>query len=169
MSRSSTLAGQAVWYWRDGVCGLLTGLAFFLAVLMLRPTLLQLWNFILSQWGSAVGLAMPAPDASPPSTVLLVSTALVVVGLYAWAGQWHERLYPLRVLVRALCLVQASACLFFAWAPAHFPHAVEQHLKGLLWMGAGLLTIVPLMLALGWGLLPLPWGRRLWATLLVAV
>lgn len=140
-----------------------------LAIVLLRPTLMRLWQAVVQTWSEAAALPAltHATVLPPPSTALLLGTTTAVLALYALAGRWHERLHPLRVLVRALCLIQASACLFFAWTPALFPYGIEQHLTGLLWMGADLLTALPLMLMLGWGMLKLPWSLRVLGSLLV--
>lgn len=153
----------APWRWRDGLWGLLIGAGWSLALFALQPRLLQAWNAVVTLWSQPLGLALtPLPqDAPPPSETLLLTTTALVALLYVLAGHWHERYQPLRVVVRALCLVQGSACLFFAWVPARFPYAVHQHLSGLLQMGADFITTVPLMLAIGWGVLHLPWHLKL--------
>mgnify|MGYP000004489552 CR=1 FL=1 len=99
--------------------------------------------------------------AAPPSETLLLTTTVVVALLYGVAGRWHERYQPLRVVVRAMCLVQGSACVFFALVPARFPWSVQQHLSGLMQMGADFVLVMPWMLAVGWGLLNLPWRLKL--------
>ncbi len=159
----------APWRWRDGFWGLLLGAGWSLALWALQPQLLQLWHDVVDLWSQPLGLGLsPLPqDAAPPSQELLLSTTALVALLYVAAGRWHERYQPLRVVVRAMCLVQGSACLFFAWFPARFPYAVHQHLSGLLQMGADFLMTVPLMLALGWGVLNLPWRLKLLGPLLV--
>lgn len=158
----------APWRWQDGVGGLLTAAGLFALMLWLRPGLLQGWEQLVTLWSEATGLFPTGiqPVLAPPSTALLVGTSASLIVLYAWAGRWHERYHPLRVLVRALCLVQASACLYFAWAPARFPYAVDLHLRSLMLMGADFLTVMPWMLMLGWGLLNLPWSLRLGGSLL---
>ena len=153
----------APWHWRDGLWGLLIGAGWSLALWSLQPQLLQGWHTVVNLWGQALGLALGplAQDAAPPSQALLLTTTVMVALLYALAGHWHERYQPLRVVVRAVCLVQGSACVFCAWVPARFPYAVHQHLSGLLQMGADFLMTVPFMLALGWGVLHLPWHLKL--------
>lgn len=156
-------ARLAPWRWQDGMTGLMTGAALLGLLLWERPALMQLWQRVLEGWRSAAGLsgAHGPQTLQPPSTGLLLLTTAGVLGLYALSGRWHERLRPMRAVVRALCIVQASACLFFAWAPARFPYSVDQHLNGLLQLGADFLTMTPLMLTLGWGLLRLPFALRL--------
>ena len=169
MNATAPTSGLPAWRWRDGAFGLLTASVLMLAIVLLRPTLMRLWQAVVQTWSEAAALPAltHATVLPPPSTALLLGTTTAVLALYALAGRWHERLHPLRVLVRALCLIQASACLFFAWTPALFPYGIEQHLTGLLWMGADLLTALPLMLMLGWGMLKLPWALRVLGSLLV--
>ena len=158
----------APWRWRDVLWGLLLGLGLCLLLLLLRPQVLQAWQALLAWWFDALGISGTARDTPPPSAGMLQVTGTAVLGLYALAGLWHERYRPLRVVVRALCLVQASACVFFALAPAQFPWAVDQHLASMLQMNADFLSLVPLMLALGWGVLNLPWRLKLLGPLAVA-
>ena len=169
MTHSTGESLLAPWRWRDGAQGLLTGVGLFLALLAARPWLVQGWQAVVDWWSDATGLVALGQEQrlAPPSPALLLGTTAAVLLLYALAGRWREPLHPLRVLVRALCLIQASACLFFAWAPSRFPYAVGQHLSGLLWTGADLLTLMPLMIMLGWGLLRLPWALRLLGSLSV--
>ncbi len=159
----------APWRWRDGASGLLLGAGLSLGLLAWRQEVLQVWAWVVSGWSEALGLATLPQDAAPPSAGLLLATSMGVALLYVLAGRWHERWQPLRVVVRALCLVQASACLFFALVPARFPYAAHQHLTGLMQMGADFLLVIPLMLALGWGLLNLPWRLKVFGPLLVLV
>lgn len=161
--------GLAPWRWHDGALGLLTAAGLFVLTLWLRPVLLQGWQQLMGLWADATGLPGPHIQQvlTPPSTLLLVGTSAAVIGLYAWAGRWPERYHLWRVLVRALCLVQASACLYFAWTPARFPYAPDLHLRSLLQMGADFITVIPWMLMLGWGMLNLPWMLRLGGSLLV--
>ena len=155
--------------WTDGLQGLLVGAALSGLLLALRPQLLHGWEAIMQFWSLRLGLPGLQAQATlaPPSSGLLLGVSAAVLGLYALAGRWPEHLHPLRVLVRALCLVQASACLYFAWAPSRFPYAVDQHLRAVLEMGADMLMAMPLMLTLGWGLLRLPWALRLAGSLSV--
>lgn len=169
MTRTTSVAGSqlAPWHWQDGVSGLVLGAGLSLTLLALRPDVLRAWTWVVAWWSEALGLSGLPQDAPPPSAGLLLATSAAVALLYAQAGRWHERWQPLRVVVRALCLVQASACLFFALVPARFPYAAHQHLASLMQMGADFLLVIPLMLALGWGLLNLPWRLKLFGPLVV--
>lgn len=163
-AQASAVAGQlAPWRWRDGLSGMLVGAGLFLVLLVLQPGLLTFWAQTLALWSEALALgpAGASQVTSPPSTALLLGTAASVSGLYLLAGRWHEHWQPLRVVVRALCLVQGSACVFFALVPARFPWSVQQHLSGLMQMGADFVLVMPWMLAVGWGLLNLPWRLKL--------
>lgn len=163
------LSQLAPWRWHDGLFGLLTGGLWSLALLALRPWLEKAWQALMDLWSRPLGLdaASLARELHPPSMGLLLATSAVVLALYVVSGRWHERLQPLRILVRGLCLVQGSACVFFLFFPAHFPYAIGQHLSNQLDMGGDFLLTLPVMLAVGWGVLHLPWHLRLLGTLLV--
>ena len=74
---------------------------------------------------------------------------------------------PLKYFVRILCVVHASAILFFAWAPAPFPYGVEDHVLALTSSGYFLLLSIPLMLALGYYVLRVPLAVKLTHTALI--
>lgn len=156
------------WRWHDGLIGLLTGAGLSLAMYVLRPQLLQGWQFLNDfwrqrlQWPSVESALMP-----PPSHTLLGLTGAATLGIWAWSGRWAEHLWPVRVMARGLCLVQGSACAFFALAPARFPYGLGQHLDTLAWLGAEFMVAIPLMLCLGWGVLRLPWTLQLLGPLAV--
>mgnify|MGYP000090073921 CR=1 FL=1 len=158
----------APWRWRDGLGGLWLGACTSVLVLLLRPQWLQGWQGILAFWRARLGLDLGAAGTMPvPSGQLLLATATAVALGWWLAGRWPERRWPLRAVVRGLCVVQASACLFFALAPARFPYGLSQHLDTLLTLGSEFMVIVPLMLGLGWGVLRLPWQLKLLGPLAV--
>lgn len=172
MSMHTTIRGEgalAPWRWHHAAIGLLLGALPSWALWQGREALLGFWSVVMVFWDGALGLQLARlPDlVQAPSALLTGSTALMTGLLFVAAGLWPEHWRPWRVVVRGLCLVQAGACLFFAWLPAHFPHAVQQHLDGLLQMGADLLLLMPWMLTFGWGLLNLPWRLRLLGPLAV--
>lgn len=158
----------APWRWRDGLIGLLLGASLSLSLVMLRAELLQLWQAVILFWRLRLGLPVLENAIMPvASGTLLAITSAAAVLAWTWSGTWHERLWPARVMVRAMCLVQGSACAFFALAPARFPYGLGQHLQTLLWLGAEFMVAIPLMLCLGWGVLRLPWTLKLMAPLAV--
>ena len=110
----------APWRWQDGVGGLLTAAGLFALMLWLRPGLLQGWEQLVILWSEATGLFPTGiqPVLAPPSTALLVGTSASLIVLYAWAGRWHERYHPLRVLVRATTTMSPDAYHFSVNHPA---------------------------------------------------
>lgn len=172
MNMQTTIRSEgalAPWRWHDAAVGLLLGALMSLGLWHGREALLALWSVVMQFWDQALelGLASLPARVQAPSALLNGATALLAALLFGVAGLWPEHWRPWRVVVRGLCLVQASACLFFAWLPAHFPHAVQRHLDGLLQMGADLLLLMPWMLTFGWGLLNLPLRLRLLGPLAV--
>ena len=145
-----------------------------------RTELMQGWQNLLDFWLQALGLPLQLglqTDLHPGSTRLIglrpdditpvpslqaLGLTALATGLAWWApSRWPDRLLPLRVLVRALALVQGAALLFLLLLPAQFPYTLTSHLSTLLNLGYGFLLAVPVLLALGWGLLPLPSWQRL--------
>ena len=154
----------AAWRWRDGLLGVLTGLLTTAAVVMLRAQWLAWAQGIVSFWHSHMGLPpLSGISASPPSGALVLGTTAAVALIWTVSGTWPEHRWPLRAVLRGLCLVQASACLFFALVPAQFPYTLNQHLDALWMQGSQFLVFVPLMLCMGWGVLRLPWALKLLA------
>ena len=147
-----------------------------------RTELLQGWQDLLESWLQALGLPLQLglqagtaqliglrpDDVTPaPSLQALGFTALCVVLAWWGSARWPDRMLPLRVLVRALALVQAAALLFLLLLPAQFPYTLTTHLSTLLNLGYGFLLAVPVLLALGWGVLAVPLWQRLCVPLAV--
>lgn len=133
----------------------------------LKPSLMHFWQTVMSFWAAHLGgtlapLALRLDSAAPwvgqsdgtsiPSNESLLWTWLGLFALWGITLLLSDRLHPLRVFVRALCLIQASACLFFMLAPASFPYTLSRHSQALLDMGYGLMLATGPMLALGWGI-----------------
>jgi hypothetical protein len=145
-----------------------------LITLALKTTLMRWWTDVVTGWSALMELpmaafAMGARDsrmwATPldgtflPSGQALAWTCLGLVGLWVFTHLLSDRLHPVKVIIRGLCLIQASACIFFMVSPARFPYTLTQHVQSLLEMGYGLMLATGPMLALGWGILtpsPLP-------------
>ena len=147
-----------------------------------RLQLLLLWQQLLSSWALALalplqwqtlGAAGAAADALQligsslddgtmlPSLWGLAGTALAGMLLWLASARLPDAWLPLRVLLRALLLVQAIALFFVVLWPAQFPYTLGSHLSTLLNLGYGFLLAVPVLLALGWGVLALPLWQRL--------
>lgn len=145
--------------------------------LLLKPHVMALWNNLIGFWADRLGLSLSAGalgmDTAPVLTRGSDGTALPsrLTLLWTWVGLalvwvsshfFSDRFHPLKILLRALCLIQASACLFFMFAPASFPYTVTRHVHALLDLGYGLMLASGPLLALGWGVLqPALWTRVL--------
>jgi len=138
------------------------------ATLFMKPGLVGFWDSVISFWATRLQLPLIASviNASDPglwstqtdgtvmpSSLTLMWTWLGVFSLWGMTHFFSDRFHPLKVTLRALCLLQGTACTFFMLAPASFPYTVTQHMHALLDMGYGLMLAVGPMLALGWGIL----------------
>lgn len=137
--------------------------------LSMKPWLMNFWDAVTSFWASRLGLPMvalgiqtghpgewatsTADGTFMPSSLTLMWTWLGLLGLWGMSHFFSDRFHPLKVTLRALCLIQGTACAFFMLAPASFPYTVSKHTHALLDMGYGLMLAVGPMLALGWGIL----------------
>lgn len=148
--------------------------------LQAQPLLYGFWQEVITRWSALLGLSLSgttqahhtrllwavAEDGTRvPSSQTLWLTSAGLLLLWAVAGQFSDRFHPLRVGLRALCLIQASACAFFWWSPASFPYTLTRHAHTLLDMGYGFMLATGPMLALGWGILQVP----LWSKLVAPV
>jgi hypothetical protein len=146
------------------------------ALWWLRPTLMGAWYDIIGWWaprlhmalahtsadaGAAVLAELAAEPASfmPTPAIGMTTTVLVIL---AWvATYWlNDRALPLKYVVRVLCAIQASALLYFLAVPAQFPYTVAGHLESTLSAGYSVMLTLPVLLALGWGVLRLPLRQK---------
>lgn len=133
----------------------------------LKPALAAFWQTVIAFWGDRLGgrwaqlplelsgptiWSVPNDGTTLPSSSTLLWTWLGVCAVWTASLWLSDRFHPLKVFVRALCLVQGCACLFFMWSPSSFPYTLSRHVQALLDMGYGLMLATGPMLALGWGL-----------------
>lgn len=158
---------------------LLTSVPLALTILI-KPQLMGFWRSIIALWSSVLGMpwietaiagnavlaTVPQSDGSfMPSSLTLNLTWLGLASLWGVSHFFQDRFYPLKVMLRGLCLIQASACIFFMLAPADFPYTVTRHMNTLLDMGYSLMLAAGPMLALGWGILKHPLAPKIIAPL----
>jgi hypothetical protein len=146
------------------------------ALLAAKTELMAVWHSVMLWWSERLALPLAlertgdttslewqvsytgalVPD---PSTGVLTAAAVIA----AFASTWwmSDRQVPLKYLVRTLCVVQASALLFFMFTPNRFPYTMTGHLSALLNAGFYLMLAMPLLLALGWGVLRVPLHQKL--------
>lgn len=135
--------------------------------LVCLPWVCRLWGFILStgirmlplraelglaerQLAPYLRVAVPYPRMDPvlPSAGQWLAACAATLSLFAASFLFSQKLLPLKYLLRAILLVQASALLYFALLPARFPHTPDSYLEGLVVSGIGLISTVPLLFAL---------------------
>lgn len=131
-----------------------------------RPALFAVWQAVIAWWAARLGL-MPETASLLPGPVTGVLTAAGVMGAFAATYWMPERMTPVKYLVRTLCVVQASALLYFMVMPSRFPYTVDGHLQAMLTSGSYLMLAIPVLLALGHGVLRMPLGEKLLAPALM--
>lgn len=146
------------------------------ALLALKPQLMAAWHGTMLWWSERLalplGLVRTGDTASlewlvgytgalVPDPITGVVTAAVVIAAFASTWWMSDRQVPLKYLVRTLCVVQASALLFFMFSPNRFPYTMTGHLAAMLNAGFYLMLAMPLLLALGWGVLRVPLYQKL--------
>ena len=146
-------------------------------VLVLHQPLHTFWQWTLSTWSRLLGLSDMGwretgeawrpldPGALAPSSATLALSFGVILLIWLASGRLSDRFYPLKVTLRALCLIQLTASLYFWLSPASFPYTLSAHLNALLTMSHGFMLAIAPMLALGMGVLHLPWKHKLLAPL----
>lgn len=146
------------------------------ALLAVRPQLMDAWQSVMLWWSQRLGLPLELVRTGDntslewlvsytgslvPTPLTGVLTAAAVIGAFASTWWMSDRQVPLKYLVRTLCVVQASALLFFMFTPDRFPYTMTGHLSAMLNAGFYLMLAMPLLLALGWGVLRVPLHQKL--------
>lgn len=154
-----------------GLQWLILSAAPVLLLWILQERLMAFWQWVVSAWSGALGLALSTRlsaqgdaliwtatgDGSfAPSLTHIATTAVLAVAVWLWSARFSDRFHPLKISLRALCLIQWSACLFFWLTPASFPYTISSHASALMGMGFGFMLAIGPMLALGWGILRTP-------------
>jgi hypothetical protein len=83
------------------------------------------------------------PDLRTWSLVCAV-TLLLFTGTFFLSKQ----LVPVIYLARGILLIQATSLIYFALWPTSFPHTPDSYMEALVASGIGLISVVPLLLAL---------------------
>lgn len=145
-------------------------------LLALRRPLMAAWHEVMLWWSEQLALPLELvrtgdtatlewqvsyTGALVPGPVTGVLTAAGVIAAFASTWWMSDRQIPLKYLVRTLCVVQGSALLFFMFEPDRFPYTMTGHLAAMLNAGYYLMLAMPLLLALGWGVLRLPLHQKL--------
>jgi hypothetical protein len=106
-------------------------------------------------------------QASAPSRTEWWITLVVTVVVVLCTIPMRSRTLPLAYALRFAAAIQATALLFFAVAPARFPYDLAGYVSGMMLVGAMLIGIVPLVLALTFYLIDVGWTRKVALTVLV--
>jgi hypothetical protein len=95
-----------------------------------------------------------------PSASVWWWSAAIVVALFTATYLLSEKFTPIAYLLRAVLAVQASALLFFAWAPARFPHTPDSYMQGLVSSGLALISFVPILFGLTYYIFDFGVGKK---------
>lgn len=146
------------------------------ALLAAKPALMGFWHSVMLWWSERLALPLGLvrtgdteslewlasyAGALVPSPTTGVVSAVLVIGAFASTWWMSDRQVPLKYLVRLLSVVQASALLFFMFAPTNFPYSMTGHLASMLNAGFYMMLAIPPLLALGWGVLRVPLHQKL--------
>jgi hypothetical protein len=136
----------------------------------------QFWQWIISLWANALELSIRehfphigtdfswevVKDGSvAPSDSLLSLTLFTTVAIYAISYFFSDDYFPLKIIARALCLIQVTSVLYFFAFPASFPYTVTSHITSLLKVGFYYMMAIAPMLAVGLGILKIPATLRM--------
>jgi hypothetical protein len=83
------------------------------------------------------------PDLRTWSLVCAVTLLLFTVTFFL-----SKTLVPVVYLARGILLIQATSLIYFALWPTSFPHTPDSYMEALVASGIGLISVVPLLLAL---------------------
>jgi hypothetical protein len=136
-----------------------------------KPEVTQFWQWLITLWANALELSIKehfphigndfswevVKDGSvAPSDALLWLTLFTTVIIYITSYFFHDKYFPLKIIVRALCLIQVTAVVYFFAFPASFPYSVTSHITSLLKVGFYYMMAIAPMLAVGLGILRIP-------------
>jgi len=154
----------------------------------LLPTVGRFWGRILAFWGAQLGLksdvilvpqgwgrhihfALPCFGlaAGPAtSTAWWITTGVTVLALIA-SFLLAEEALPWAYLIRAFCLLQATALGYFAVASARFPHDLPGYTVSMLVFSCILIGLIPVLYAFTFYLFNFSFVQKLLLTLATMV
>lgn len=103
-----------------------------------------------------------------PNGLTLITAILIVLGVMAASFLLLRRRHlPLAYLCWALCLIQATAIIYFYYFAAGFPHSIASHVRSGLTMNCALVFLIPWILAPTFYPFAFPIADKLWITLLM--
>ncbi|HKW18997.1 MAG TPA: hypothetical protein VJO35_15930 [Terriglobales bacterium] len=118
-------------------------------------------------WGSHIHFALPCFGlaAGSASGTSWWATAVLTLVLFVGSFFLSKEALPWTYLVRSLCLLQATALVYFATASARFPHDLPGYTVSMLVFSCILIGLVPVLYALTFYLLDFGFLQKLFLTL----
>jgi hypothetical protein len=147
--------------------------------------LFELWQTYILVWAKQLDIPLVASTGSAtasklgliwsvgnhfddlPSGGTLAITGLLTLVVFMISFGMNGRMFPLKYLLRILCVIQGFALVFFWLQPSGFPYDISNHVNDLAIMGYVLLMAIPVMLALGYYVLNIDMGTKLLHTALI--
>ena len=162
---------RALARFRLSLMNIVTAASLFLFSLMVwvgvLPRVCQFWKSVFSAWlrvlplqaelvvkhyriTSSYGLNVPYFDMESvePSLRVWSLTCGAMILIFIATFFLSKKLIPIIYLVRGILIVQATALLYFALWPAHFPHTPESYMAALVTAGIGLISTIPVLFGL---------------------
>ena len=113
-------------------------------------------------------VSYPQMTGQPPSGLTLTTASLAILTIMLTSFLLLRKRYlPLAYLLWALCLIQATAIVYFYYFPLGFPHSIASHVRSGLTMNAVLLFLIPWILAPTFYPFAFPLADKLWVTVLM--
>ncbi len=139
-----------------------------------KEPLMHWWREVILFWGVHLGIPLFAGHSGSglllwmqvagtsvmPTRDIALATTASVIAIYGATFWMSDAMTPLKYLIRTLCVVQATAIVFFAFEPSLFDYTIPGHLQAILNAGYGVMLAVPVLLALGYGILPIRGRNR---------
>lgn len=150
----------------------------------LLPAVGRLWTWIFLFWGKALGLrsdVLLAPQgwgthirfflpcfgmaAGAASGFVWWLTSVITIVGFAATFLMSEESLPWAYMIRAFCLLQATALVYFALASAKFPHDLQGYTVSMLVFSCILIGLVPILYAFTFYLLNFSIRQKVFLTL----
>ena len=150
----------------------------------LLPLVGRFWNVLFIFWGKHLGLksdVLLTPlgwgahihfflpcfgiAAGPAGGMRWWITAMVMVLAFLGSFMLGDEALPWAYLIRAFCLLQATALGYFAIASARFPHDLQGYTVSMLLFSCILIGLVPVMYAFTFYVLNFSLKQKCWLTL----
>jgi hypothetical protein len=150
-----------------------------------KPLLLDFWRACIMFWSNRLDMHFSltnqlnetaqytmrlasGPQGEPmPGSITLVVTAVVMLIAFALSLRMNNAKLPLKYPIRIVCVVQFIALVYFWLTPDSFPYSIARHSEELMTIGYVVMLATPVMLAVGYYILNLNLGIKLFHTALI--